>query len=129
MSPRERSGDANTVVSKLRKADEFLAVARLALEERHFNAACSNAALAAVNANDAACLAKLGRCSTAQNHREAVTLAREMGPPGREMANKLERLLGLQDKAQYAAIALTERDAAAAVRRAAELIELARSVR
>ena len=106
------------------KAKEFLADAQDALAKNRPNVACSSAVNAAINANDALCLARLQRYSTAPNHSQALVLARSCGAVGRQVATTLERVLKAKDKAQYDTASVTPVDAARVVERAAKVVAL-----
>lgn len=111
------------------KADQFLAAGELAFGEKLWDAAASCAVSAGIHANDAICLARLGRFSTAKSHGEAVSLARTAGPDGRAAATQLTRLLAVKNKAQYDSTPIGASSARMAVDTAKRLVELAHRVR
>lgn len=121
---REQSGGWPEAQAKMAKAREFLADARDALAKDRPNAACSNAVNAAINANDALCLARLQRYSTATSHAQALVLARSCGTVGRQVATQLERVLKAKDKAQYDTASIRPAEAAQVVDRAARIVGL-----
>jgi uncharacterized protein (UPF0332 family) len=125
---REHAGGLPEARAKFAKAAEFLADAQDALAKDRPNAACSNAVNAAINANDALCLARLQRYSTASTHAHALDLARGCGSTGRQVATQLERILKAKDKAQYETASVRPAEAANVVDRAARIIELVRAV-
>ena len=85
-------------------------------------------AYAGIAASDAACCAALGERSRSQDHRDAVTLLRQVAPGGRDAAAQLERLLGLKDQAQYGFEDLAGQKLVAALRQARALVSFAESV-
>lgn len=91
---RRRLGDAR---AQLDLAE--LATPDSAPEDRKAAASC--AVLAGIAAADAACCKSLGRRSRSQDHRDAVTLVRQVAPGGSDAAKQLERLLGIKDQTQY----------------------------
>lgn len=111
---------------RLAKAGEFLAGAQACLAAGLPNPATSCAVTAGILANDAICLARLGRYSAGRSHQEAVLLARQAGPSGRRAATILIRLLSVKEKAQYAADTVTAGSAGSAVDQARRLVDLAR---
>ncbi len=121
---REHAGGLPEARVKIAKAREFLADAHDALAKDRPNAACSNAVNAAINANDALCLARLHRFSTASSHTHALELARACGPVGRQVATQLERVLKAKDKAQYETASVRPAEARQVVDRAARIVEL-----
>lgn len=119
---RERAGGWADAQTKIAKAREFLAAAQDSLAHDRPNAACSDAVNAAVNANDALCLARLQRYSTAQNHAHALELARACGTVGRDVAKQLERVLKVKDKAQYDTASIRRSEATQVVQRAERIV-------
>jgi len=112
--------------SKFAKACEFLAAAQDALAKDRPNAACSDAVNAAINANDALCLVRLQRYSTATSHAQALDLARSCGPVGRQVATQYERVLKVKDRAQYETASIRLAEATKVVDRAERIVELVR---
>jgi hypothetical protein len=89
---------------RLRDARAQLDLAELAAPDsapEEQKAAASCAVLAGIAAADAACCKSLGRRSRTQDHRDVVTLVRDVAPGGPDAAKQLERLLGIKDQAQY----------------------------
>lgn len=121
---REQPGGRAEARAKLAKAREFLAEAQDALAKERPNAACSTAVSAAINANDALCLARLQRYSTASTHAHALALARSCGEVGRQVATLLERVLKAKDRAQYATASVRLPEARQVVERAERIVEV-----
>jgi uncharacterized protein (UPF0332 family) len=121
---REQAGGLPEARAKAAKAREFLAAAQDALAKERPNAACSGAVNAAINANDALCLARLQRYSTASSHAHALGLARSCGDIGRKVAVLLERVLKAKDRAQYATASVRPAEAAQVVDRAERIVTL-----
>jgi hypothetical protein len=122
---RVRTGGRAEALAHLAKSREFLAASIAATDAGWHNAAASNAVTAGINAKDAPCFVLTGRSAAADDHRAAVGELRALGPLGREPAGALDRLLGLEDRAQYDRRGLTASDARAACRRAATLVDAA----
>jgi hypothetical protein len=112
----------------LAKAQEFLAEAKSALANGHPNAATSNAVIAGINAKDAICLVLVGKTSKADDHRQAVPELRKAGKIGADLAVTLDRLLKPKTKSQYQSLSMVIKDAEAAVKHAARLVEQAEQV-
>lgn len=125
---RERKGGRREAKAKLAKAQEFLAGAQDALAQGRSNVACSDAVTAAINANDALCLAFLQRYSTSQSHTEALRMAQQCGPTGRKVATLLERVLKAKDTAQYETTSIGHSEAATVIDRATRLVDLVQPV-
>ena len=121
---RVHTGGLPEARAKLAKAVEFLAEARDALAKERPNAACSTAVTAAINANDALCLARLSKFSTASSHGEALDLARQCGRAGSQVATLLERVLKAKDKAQYDTASVRPAEAKQVVDRAERIVGL-----
>jgi hypothetical protein len=86
--------------------------------------AAALAVLAGIAASDAACCATLGRRCRAQDHREALSLLRQVAG-GDRMAQDLRRLLDVKDGAQYGMVYVSHQRATAAVKQARRLVESA----
>ena len=106
-------------------ARAYLETAELAASERRegfSNVTAGLAILAGVAASDAICCVRLGRYHRGEDHRHATELLQAATPDGRELAIRLERLLGLKDTAHYGATLVTYLDANQAVRWARQLL-------
>jgi len=131
----KRCGDAEAR-QRVARAREFLEVADLAMSEQdpadqsyvYSSAAASLAVLAGIAASDAACCKALGTRSKAEGHHEATRLLEQITPEGRNAAKDLAVLLGLKDRAQYGAMALSGKDLKTVVRRAEKLCTFAESI-
>ena len=109
---------------KLVKAEEFLLIAKLALEGPYPDAAVSSAAICAINASDALCLLYLGYVLSGEQHERAV---RELARAGlKQESEQLGRTLSIKSKAQYSGRHCTEREAQDSVKRAERLVSSAR---
>jgi hypothetical protein len=135
MTPRkpgrtQRCGKTDAEV-RLRDARAQLLIAELpggagAPAER--KAAVSSAVLASIAASDAACCHRLGERSRSQDHREAVSLVRQIDPGGADAAKRLERLLALKDESQYGFGAVSREKHQSAVRHAQALVRFAERI-
>lgn len=124
---------------RLRRADEFLAVADLVLGERLETSVADDsinlsgvsaalAVLAGIAASDAATCQRLGERSRGQDHRDAIELLRTVVPGGDELARDLDRLLDVKDNAQYGVLGVSDSDARRAVNWARRLVAGARAI-
>jgi hypothetical protein len=93
--------------------------------EGNANVAASLAVLAGVAAADAASCARIGRRSRSQHHHDAEELVATIEPGGPDAANKLRRLLGLKDDAQYGIIYVGQTELRSALRHAGSLLAFA----
>lgn len=109
-------------------AAEFLTAAELADDAALPHATVSCAVLAGTHANDAICQARTGGFSRSRNHADALRLARTAGAEGRRSADLYERLLAEKNKAQYDTARVSAPQAAATLRRARTIVDLARTV-
>lgn len=123
--------------ARLRRAEEFLAVADLVLGEHTADGqdglnlsgvAAALAVLAGIAAADAACCHRLGHRSRSQDHRDAITLVRPLAAHGDALANDLGRLLDLKDSAHYGILGVAHTEARRAVEWAHRLVEHTREV-
>ncbi len=107
--------------SRLRQAEQFLAVARLVVDEEEYPVAAALAVLSGIAAADAACCARLGRRHRGESHHGAVDLVKTVEPGGPEMAKLLKRLLDRKDDAHYAPRVVSAADAKKMVEWASQL--------
>jgi hypothetical protein len=91
-------------------------------------AAVSSAVLAGIAASDAVCCHRLGERSRSQDHREAVSLVRQVEPGGADAAKRLERLLALKDESQYGFGAVSREKHQSALRHARALVRFAERI-
>jgi hypothetical protein len=91
-------------------------------------AAAVCAVLAGIAAADAACCRALGRRSRSQDHRDAVSLVREVAPGGAGAARQLARLLSVKDQAQYGFEDVSGQKLVAALRQAQALLAFAQNI-
>jgi hypothetical protein len=85
-------------------ARAYLETAELVANERRqgfSNVTAGLAVLAGIAASDAICCVRLGRYHRGDDHRRATELLETATPDGRDLAVRLERLLGLKDTAHY----------------------------
>jgi hypothetical protein len=87
-------------------------------------AAAVCAVLAGIAAADAACCRALGRRSRSQDHRDAVSLVREVAPGGAGAA----RQLSVKDQAQYGFEDVSGQKLVAALRQAQALLAFAQNI-
>ncbi|MDA8301357.1 MAG: hypothetical protein M0005_07390 [Actinomycetota bacterium] len=109
-------------------AGAYLETAELVANERRegfSNVAAGLAVLAGIAASDAIRCVRLGRYHRGDDHRRAAELLQTATPDGRELAVRLERLLGLKDTAYYGATLVTYPNANFAVRWATQLVSRA----
>lgn len=116
--------------TRLSHARKFLDAAELIAtdidaDEANASVAASLAVLAGIAASDAACCARLGRRSRAQDHHDAERLLAEIVPGGRDAAKELRRLLDLKDAAQYGVMHVSVTGLRSALRRARSLLRFA----
>jgi uncharacterized protein (UPF0332 family) len=116
---------AATARAHLVKAKEFLQAARLSHEAELFNAACSAAVSAGINAKDAICLRFTGTCGKTENHAQAIAELKRSGPVVRDLAENFARLLRLKPMAQYFAQSLSSGKSASSISWAERLVAAA----
>jgi hypothetical protein len=139
MSPRGRvpgrtqpCGDAEARV-KVRRADQYMEVARMIIDEADpdpdwASAAAALAVLAGIHASNAACCKALGRRSRGQDHHDAEALLELIEPGGRQAANAMRRLINLKDEAHYGFYHMSTQNLRSAFTQANRLISFARDV-
>lgn len=125
---RTRTVTVNEVRQYLAKAEEFLVVAEECLEAGRHIAATGNAVHAGINAADAVCGARTRQRSTAQGHEQSLSLLRQAGDDGKELAKHLSRLLPLKTKAEYDPADVPKGVASRAVGAARKAVAVARAV-
>lgn len=82
-------------------AEEFLAVARFALESRYFNAAGTNAVTSAIRAKDAYAIENSGESQRTSDHGRAVSELARIPGEGALLAKTLEKILKEKNRFQY----------------------------
>ncbi|MGH9065422.1 MAG: hypothetical protein ACRD0L_15905 [Acidimicrobiales bacterium] len=107
--------------ARLRDAEAFLETAEIAADA---DVVATNAIHAAIAAADAICCVSLRERSADGNHVVAVELLRRVDV---ELASALGRSVDRRTQAAYESRDIAARDAAGCVRRAATLVEAARS--
>lgn len=139
MSPRvptgrrtQPCGDPEARV-KLRRAEQYMEVARLITDEVNpdpdwASAAAALAVLAGIHASDAACCKALGRRSRGQDHHDAEELLEQIEPHGRRAATALRRLMSLKDEAHYGFFRMSAQGLESAFTQADRLVSFARDV-
>lgn len=137
MSPRGRDqgrtqpcGVAEARV-KLRRAEQYMEVARMIMDEADpdpdwASAAAALVVLAGIHASDAACCKALGRRSRGQDHHDAEALLELIEPRGRQAANAMRRLINLKDEAHYGLHQMSSQNLRSAFTQADRLISFAR---
>lgn len=135
MSPRARGRAQPCGVSearaKLRRAEQFVEVARLVKDESDpdwVSAAAALVVLAGISASDAACCKAIGRRSRGQDHHDAEALLELIDPGGKDAANALRRLINLKDEAHYGFYNVSAKDLKSALTQATKLVRFAREV-
>lgn len=113
---------------RLRKAEQFLAVARdvLALADDDDDAGDASVTLcvhAGIAASDVICCAALGKHAGGPKHNEAIDL---LCQAEKDAARHLTTLLDMQTKAGYTSVAVSTSDIKRATRAAEALVEAAR---
>jgi hypothetical protein len=100
---------------------------RVASERRQgfSNVTAGLAVLAGIAASDAICCVRLGRYHSGEDHRRATELLQTATPDGRDLAVRLERLLGLKDTAHYGTTLVAQPNANLAIRWARQLVSRA----
>jgi hypothetical protein len=117
--------------AKLRRAEQFMEVARLIKDEPDpdwASAAAALAVLAGISASDAACCKALGQRSRGQDHHDAEALLELIEPGGKNAANAMRRLINLKDEAHYGFFNVAAQDLRSAITQAQRLIRFAREV-
>jgi HEPN domain-containing protein len=117
--------------AKLRRAEQFMEVARLIKDEPDpdwASAAAALAVLAGISASDAACCKALGQRSRGQDHHDAEALLELIEPGGKNAANAMRRLINLKDEAHYGFYNVAAQDLRSAITQAQRLIRFAREV-
>ena len=125
---RTSSGGPSEAAARLNMARAYLETADLVANERRegfSNVTAGLAILAGIAASDAICCVRLGRYHRGEDHRRATELLQAATPDGRELAIRLERLVGLKDTAHYGAALVTPTNANLAVRWARQLVSRA----
>jgi len=110
----------------LGKAEEFLDAARLAAESEFRTAATGLAVHAGIAAADAITAGRLGKRSTAADHRAVVKLLEQAGSEGATVSQALGRLLPLKNRAEYEPREPTKQQAVQALRAAEQAVDAAR---
>ena len=88
-------------------------------------ASVATAVLAGIAAADAACCHALGERSRSEDHRDAVSLVKQVTPGGPDAGNKLQRLLTLKDESQYGFGGMGSQKHEVAIRQARALVAFA----
>jgi hypothetical protein len=119
--------------AKLQRAEKFVEVAELIIDEREpdpdlLSAAAALTVLAGIAASDAACCQALGMRSRGADHHDAEELLKRITPGGNDGANALRRLINLKDEAHYGFYNLAKKDVQTTLRQAKKLIVLARDM-
>jgi hypothetical protein len=115
----------------LQKAEEFLRASIRAAEAADHDAAMLASIHAAIAANDAVCVALLGKRSTDKDHQRAADLLESVGdraPAVGQRAGQLRALLKRKNLVEYEARRASAAEARDAVERATRFVSWARQV-
>jgi hypothetical protein len=107
------------------QAEAYLIAAELATAETGgawATVAAGNAVLAGIAASDAICCLRIGERCRGEDHREAVALLARATPDGSQLAQVLERLLGIKDQSHYGVELVSSTRARSAVSQAGRLV-------
>jgi len=131
-SRTQRCGDTEAR-AKLRRAEQFVEVARMIVDEAEpdpdwVSAAAALAVLAGISASDAACCKALGVRSRGQDHHDAEALLEQIDPGGKNAANAMRRLITLKDEAHYGFYSVSKQSLRSALIQAEKLIAFGREV-
>ena len=132
MANRTRDCDEAFTAGRLRKAEQFLGSAEMIREISSDEAEVGDALVtlcihAGIAASDVLCCKALGHYAQGDDHRQAVTELSKVVPDGKVLGSDLRALLGMKNRAGYAAPPVTADDRKRAWRRAESLVEAARS--
>jgi hypothetical protein len=132
MSPRLRDCDEPTMRGRLRKAEQFLAVAEGLQRESDEGEEVGDALVtmcvhAGIAAADVLCCKALGHHVQGDDHQQAVTELSKISPGGKELGKDLRALLQMKTQAAYAAASISAGERKRAWRKAKALVEAARS--
>jgi len=125
---RTRPVTASQVRAYASKAEEYVEAAASELQSKRCIAATSLAIHAAINAADAVCGGRVGQRAAGEDHDQVLTLLKQAGPDGTNVAKDLRRLLPLKTKAEYEPDAVAAGVATKAVERAQRCVVTARAV-
>lgn len=130
---RTQSCGAPEAQAKLRRAEKFVEVAELIIDEADpdpdfRSAAAALTVLAGISASDAACCKALGQRSRGDNHHDAEALLEQITSGGKDAANALRRLIDQKDEAHYGFFNVSATDPTSLLRRARRLIAFAQDV-
>ena len=106
MNPRFRTQDVAkaSYANYLKKSDECLRAAAESLSRNDWNAAAICAVHSCIAACDAYCIYFLGKRHHGSNHNDAVLLFATIKPADEQLrnsANRLKRILGIKNMAEY----------------------------
>jgi hypothetical protein len=113
----------------MEQAEAYLIAAELATAEAGGawgTVAAGNAVLAGIAASDAICCLRIGERSRGEHHQEALGLLARATPDGSQLAQALERLLGIKDQSHYGVELVSSTRARSAVRQASRLLARAK---
>jgi len=132
MSARLRNCDEATMRGRLRKAEQFLAVAEGLRRESEEGEEVGDALVtvcvhAGIAASDVLCCKALGHYVQGDDHQQAVAEISKVAPGGKELGKDLRALLQMKTQAAYAAAPIGAGERKRAWRKAQDLVEAARS--
>jgi uncharacterized protein (UPF0332 family) len=110
----------------LELADSFLAVAKTALDDGHFNVAATLAVNSAIHSKDAICLVFHKYSKRSPDHQVARRELRAIPNIGNELEMTFSRILAVKNTSEYASVIIGPSKAQDAVKRATSLVETAK---
>lgn len=127
MTAKRRVASCGTAEARLRveQGEAYLIAAELATGEAGgawATVAAGNAVLAGIAASDAICCLRIGERSRGEDHHQAVALLARATPDGAQLAQALERLLGIKDQSHDGVELVSSSRARSAVRQASRLL-------
>jgi hypothetical protein len=129
---RLRECDEVIVSGRLRKAQQFLDAAATVRDLADDEADVGDALVtlcvhAGIAASDVICCKALGHFVQGEDHLQAIAELSKVTPNGRQLGNDLRALLQMKTRAEYAAPPVSADQRKRAWRRAASLVDAARS--
>jgi hypothetical protein len=115
------SATAAALEAKIQKSEQFQVMAEVAVDLKAYDAACSLAVSAGINASDAAIMQGGSPRPAGSDHSSAVSLLRRIA--GNSTAQQLSGLLRVKNRAQYDVTRCTMADATEAVKRSGRLLD------
>lgn len=134
MATRLKGCDGDFATGRFRKAEQFLEAAEMTRELTDDEADLGDAMVtlcvhAGIAASDVICCAALGHFVQGDDHNQAIAELSKVSPDGKQLGGDLRALLQMKTRAGYGAPPVTADQRKRAWRRAASLVEAARSRR